>query len=398
MKNSFLTLYLEINNTNFIFFVGEKDDQNNLKVAFKINVSVIGFANERITDPEKVFNLIKEKIYLLEQKLNHTFKEIVLILDTMNPKFINLSGFMKLNGSQILRENITYILNILKSYVDRIETKKKVLHIFNSKFNLDNNEIKNLPVGLFGNFYTHELSFILISLNDHKNLNYIFEKCNLRVKKILLKSFILGANISENFKDVETFYQLKINKNNSKIFFFENNSLKFEQSFKFGTEIIINDISKITSLDNETIKKFLENFDLNEKIKEDDYIDKSMFSETNFRKIRKKLIYEIILARVKEISELIIFKNVNLKHYNNLVKNVFFSSKNMYLPNGIRNIFKIVFENNNNINVHFLNDTSDENVLYTLDRLVHFGWKKEAIPTSKTKKSIIAKFFDALFG
>ena len=174
MKNSFLTLYLEINNTNFIFFVGEKDDQNNLKVAFKINVSVIGFANERITDPEKVFNLIKEKIYLLEQKLNHTFKEIVLILDTMNPKFINLSGFMKLNGSQILRENITYILNILKSYVDRIETKKKVLHIFNSKFNLDNNEIKNLPVGLFGNFYTHELSFILIGLNDHKNLNYIF--------------------------------------------------------------------------------------------------------------------------------------------------------------------------------------------------------------------------------
>ena len=101
----------------------------------------------------------------------------------MNPKFINLSGFMKLNGSQILRENITYILNILKSYVDRIETKKKVLHIFNSKFNLDNNEIKNLPVGLFGNFYTHELSFILISLNDHKNLNYIFKKCNLRVKK-----------------------------------------------------------------------------------------------------------------------------------------------------------------------------------------------------------------------
>ena len=117
-----------------------------------------------------------------------------------------------------------------------------------------------------------------------------------------------------------------------------------------------------------------------------------MFSETNFRKIRKKLIYEIILARVKEISELIIFKNVNLKHYNNLVKNVFFSSKNMYLPNGIRNIFKIVFENNNNINVHFLNDTSDENVLYTLDRLVHFGWKKEAILHLKLKNQLLLSF------
>ena len=47
----------------------------------------------------------------------------------MNPKFINLSGFMKLNGSQILRENITYILNILKSYVDRIETKKSFTYL-----------------------------------------------------------------------------------------------------------------------------------------------------------------------------------------------------------------------------------------------------------------------------
>ena len=36
MKNSFLTLYLEINNTNFIFFVGEKDDQNNLKLLSRL--------------------------------------------------------------------------------------------------------------------------------------------------------------------------------------------------------------------------------------------------------------------------------------------------------------------------------------------------------------------------
>ena len=134
MKNSYQTLYLEINNENFIFFVGECDEQNNFKITYKFDVPIIGIENNRISDLEKAFNLIKENIYLIEQKLNYTFKEIVLILENFNPTFINLSGYKSLNGSQILRENITYILNTLKSYVDKIEAKKTVLHIFNSNF------------------------------------------------------------------------------------------------------------------------------------------------------------------------------------------------------------------------------------------------------------------------
>ena len=38
----------------------------------------------------------------------------------------------------------------------------------------------------------------------------------------------------------------KDKRKNSKIFYFENNSLKFEQNFKFGMNICIKDISKIT--------------------------------------------------------------------------------------------------------------------------------------------------------
>ena len=84
-----------------------------------------------------------------------------------------------------MRENVTYILNSLKACVDETEPKKTILHIFNSKFNLDNKTIENLPIGLFGDFYAHELSFTLINKNDHKNLKTIFDKCNLKIKKIL---------------------------------------------------------------------------------------------------------------------------------------------------------------------------------------------------------------------
>ena len=37
-------------------------------------------------------------------------------------------------------------------------------------------------------------------------------------------------------------------------------------------------------------------------------------------------------------------------------------------------------------------------MLKTANKLVHFGWSKEAIPISSVKKSIIARFFESIFG
>ena len=62
----------------------------------------------------------------------------------------------------------------------------------------------------------------------------IFDKNNLKIKKVLLKSFAEGSYISKINKDVDTFFKIEINDNNAHIFYFENDSLKFEQIFNFG--------------------------------------------------------------------------------------------------------------------------------------------------------------------
>ena len=398
MKNLPLSLYLEINDLDYVFYVGEIDDQNNLKIIYVSNIFLKGIENNRISDLEKTFNIIKENLYLIEQKLNYTFKEIILILDNFHPSFINLTGFKKLNGSQVLRENITYILNTLKSCVNEIESKKTILHIFNSKFYLDNNKIENLPIGLFGDSYSHELSFILINSNDYKNFKSIFGKCNLNIKKILIKSFIKGATTSDNFKNTETFFQINIGENKSKIFYFENNSLKFEQNFEFGTDIIIKDISKITSLNKENVSKILDKIQFTENDPEEDLIEKIFFNDENYRKIKKKLIYEIALARIKEIFELILFKNVNFQHYNKISKNVFLEIDHKLQFKFINEIYKKVFLMNDSFNLNMADHLSNDRLLSTANKLVHFGWKKEAIPVSQSRKSIISRFFDKVFG
>ena len=70
--------------------------------------------------------------------------------------FRDIKGLINLKS---LKENISYILNSLKLDISDNEKDKKILHIFNSKSVLDGNITNNLPIGLFGNFYSHELTF-----------------------------------------------------------------------------------------------------------------------------------------------------------------------------------------------------------------------------------------------
>ncbi len=397
MQISNLTLFVEINNLKLNFFVSSYDRNENLIINHKSNTFLFGLDGNRISDLETAYSKIKENILFIEQKLNFTFKEVILILENNELSFINLTGFKNLNGSQVVRENITYILNSLKACVNEIEPKKTILHIFNSRFNLDNKNISNLPIGLFGDFYAHELSFTLINKNDYKNLKNIFDKCNLKIKKILTKSFVIGANISDNNKNIESFFQIKMNNDNSKIFFFENNALKFEQDFKFGTDIIIKDISKVTSLKVNDVKEILNKEEFHE-ISNEEIIDREFFKESNYIKIKKKLVLEVALARIKEISELIIFNNINFDHSNKISDVIFLEMNNKLRFKGLEKILRTTFSRNGSYKLYLTESISSQSMLNTASRLVHFGWKKEAIPITQSKKSLIGRFFDTIFG
>ena len=103
MKNFSPTLYIEINDLNFIFSVGTHNQQNDFEIIYTKVVPLAGFENRRVSDFGKAYTIIEKNIYLSEQKINFTFKELVLILENFQPQFINLTGYKSLNGTQILK-------------------------------------------------------------------------------------------------------------------------------------------------------------------------------------------------------------------------------------------------------------------------------------------------------
>ena len=71
--------------------------------------------------------------------------------------------------------------------------------------------------------------------------------------------------------------------------FFENGSLRLEQRFNFGLDLVQRDISKITSLKID-IEKIILNNAIKKTFSEDEFLEKHYFENENYIKIKKKTV------------------------------------------------------------------------------------------------------------
>ncbi len=387
-------LYLEINDENFIVAIGEHDDELNFKIIEYELHSPSGFKNGKIINLATTVENLKRVIKKVENKSNIFFSEINVIINQTDFDCINVSGFKRLNGNQILSDDITYILNDVKSKLLNSEKDKTIIHLFNTKYLLDNKQIKNLPIGLYGDFYSHQLTFFLIKNNELKNLKTLFNKCNLDINRIILKSFSDGIKLINNYKN-DTFIKIKINKDEITLSIFFESAFCFYQKFNFGSDIIIKDISKICSLENSTVKKIISDssFEISDR---NLYVDKKYFDKKNFRKISIKHIIEISSARIDEITNIIFNENKYLYEFKNKEIALFldFEDKN------ISRKFHYIFKNNlKKCRINFLKAKEEDFLesINILGQLLSKGWIKEAIPVLNKKRSLISRIFSGLF-
>ena len=398
MQTDIPNLFVEINESNYIFVAGVYDDNQNLKIVEKIITSSKGIDKNKFIDIDEAQETIKKNIQTIEDKLNCVFKEATIIVDNFDYSCINISGFKKLNGSQVLKENISYILNSLKLAITENENEKTILHIFNSKSILDGTRIENLPIGLFGDFYIHELTFFMIGNNDLKNIQQIFNKNNLKVKKVLVKNFIEGAQLIDQDNDTETFLKIKINKNDSNISFFDRASFRYVEYFNFGTNIILKDIMKVCSINYEIIKKILsDKYFENKNFEDNEFLEEKYFIEGSYRKIRKKLIADIVSARIEEIIDIVLNKNINMKSFKENNCKIYIIIEDEIIFDNFKGNFKSYCSKDYNFDPSLVNNLEIDSLIMSAANLSIYGWKKEAIPVAQIKNSLITRIFKSLF-
>ena len=391
-------LFISTNEKQISFFVVKFTDEPYFEVLYSDLVKSNGITNGKILDIDTVSSLIKKNITKIEKKIDFTFSKATLINDQENYNCINVSGFKKLYGSQVLDKDISYILNNVKKLIVDNEPHESIIHLLNSDFILDKTHYKKPPTNLHGNFYTQHLTFFLLPKNDLKNIKLVLNKCNINIERVILKSFLKGIKKINKDKENEKFSLITIGKSKSNISIFQNSSFVFAENFSFGSNIILKDISKLCSLDNKIIENIISNNCIDDiSFNTHKYVDKKYFEDSAFRKISLEHISEIARYRIEEIINLIFKANINIKDFKNKIDQIYLSFEDPKIFYSLKNTFTDQFPSFNKVVAEKLTQDEHIDICQVAAELVGKGWEKEAIPVIQDKKSRISRLFQAIF-
>lgn len=405
MKINKPNLIILLNTEEIVLFVMQLNKDLNCKILDKKIIKSKGIKNGKVIDANSSSEIIRQAIEEIEKKINHNFKNVDVISSQNDLKCINVSGFKKLNGSILKNDDVSFILNNIKKTILENETSMSLIHIFNSQFLLDDNVTDNLPIGLHGNLYTHQLTFFLVPKNDIKNIKLVFSKSNISLDKIILKNFVEGTELISN-ENNDSFVKIKILSETSHISYFKNSCLVYVQNFNFGFNILLRDVSKVCSLSLDNVKEIFSNINFDEisTLNQNEYLDKKYFKDELFRKINLSNIKDIVEARIKELINLMYEKNINFRSFKNNKNLIYLSIENSNISLENSNIsknFSEIFKNNfvKSENIRFLNYQEDynEKLCISASDLINKGWEKEAIPVVHLKKSLVSRIFSSLF-
>ena len=394
-----LYLFIEVEVNKIIFCVVKYSEELNLEIIEKKILDLKDTENRKIANLKKSSNLIKEETRVLEKKLNTVFKKVIVAYHPESLQIINISGYKKINGQQILHDDISYILNDIKKIVMNGHADYSLLHLFNSNYVLDKNPLNNLPIGLYGEFYNQHLTFFLMRNSEIQNIKIIFSESQLEIEKIILKPFALGikkVNVEKDFQDPLVI--LNIFNNRISISIFIKSSLIYCKEYNFGSDIIKKDISKVCSLKKETVHNILKEIEI-DKIEKNtnNILDSKFFNGEIFRKISINHLREIIEARLNEISDIILNKNVDVSFLKNKKKKFFVKIEDFDCMKNLKEIIKREFVKNNYYEINEMTQDDHFESCISSAEILSKGWEKEAIPIIHQKKSLISKIFSTLF-
>ena len=365
-----------------------------------------GIHNDVIVNLTKASNAIRTCISQAEKKIKVSLKKINIVFE--QPEFLctKFSKHKKIDGSKIDKADIEFLLSEAKKQLILNDKNQSIIHIFNHNYIVDKKNFIEEPIGVYADTLFHEMTFISAPKNNLKNIRQVFMDCDLEIEKLISRTFALGIKVLNNndFNNGAVLINLDFEK--ISLGLFKNLALVHSITIPIGTNHISKDISKVCSLDLEESDLILRNIDFslenNQNIfDENNYLKKEFFINSSIRKVSKKLILDIVKARLDEIfnklkKQLIIpsFKLNSLISYFILAEDSKFENIEKYSKNffgtNLKRIDKNDYENESNLEKNFVSS------LGAL-KLIKDGWETEAIPEigEKTvkKMGIISKIF-----
>tara|TARA_B100000029_G_scaffold108898_1_gene100327 strand:+ start:944 stop:2173 length:1230 start_codon:yes stop_codon:yes gene_type:complete len=366
-----------------------------------------GIHNDTITNLPKASKTIRSCIGGAEKKAKVSLKKINLVFEQPDFLCTKFSKNKKIDGSKIHKEDIEFLLKEGKKQLTLNDKRQTIIHIFNHNYVVDGKKFLEEPIGVFADSFSHEITFVTVPKNNIKNINQVFNDCDIEIERFISRTFSLGAKLLQD-KELETGSGI-IDLGFEKISFgiFKNFALVHSLTFPIGINHITKDISKVCSLSLEESEKIRNDIDFsfvdNKKLfNEENHLKNIYFINSNYRKISKNLILNVVKSRLDEIFE-ILKKQLTISGFNkNSVINILLTGGGSNLLNIEKNFANFFDPKTRNINKTKpdLENTFQHKFTACLGalKIIKEGWETEAIPEAGRKNIEKLGFFSRFFG
>ena len=366
-----------------------------------------GIYNDVVVNLTKAANAIRLCISSAEEKAKISLKKIHVIFEQPDFLCTKFSKQKKIDGSKIYRDDIEFLLKEGKKQLVLNDKNQSIIHIFNHNYIVDGKTFVEEPIGIYADSLTHEMTFVTAPKNNLKNINQAFISCDIEIGRLISRTFVLGTKLL-NEKELQ-FGSVLINLGFEKISLglFKNLALVHSITLPIGINHITKDIAKVCSLnlnESEVIKNNIDfSFQNNQNLfDKNNYLKNTYFINSNFRKISKNLILDVIKARLDEIFALL-KKQLIVPGFN------FNSGINLLLVGEGSNLFNLekyctnffgqnvkTIDNNNVEKDEYL----EKNFIPSLGalKIIKDGWETEAIPEISGKNIKKIGLFEKIFG
>ncbi len=277
-------------------------------------------SNFQETGLEKSLNtLIRDA----EKHLSMHIDSAIVLYDS--PKFYSIDvSIKKLFDQPISIEKVySSLIEEANFIVSQNNFKDQLIHLIVNNVVVDDKKILgSLNNDIEIQSLIIEIKFIFLNKSIIKDISNIFKNNNLNISNFYCSSYVKTFFYKKNFNTENYFIFFDIGFEKTSCFIFNNNKFEFFNSIPIGGNNITKDISKILNLSldySENLKiKFNENE--NDVSLNKNYPDQiNPYSEILEKNISVELLKKIIEARVDEIIELAINKNI-YKIINNFEK------------------------------------------------------------------------------
>ena len=398
---------IELGDVNLKCLIFKINKENNLEILSSVVTESDGIQNELVVNLKKASNAIRSIISKAEKIANISLKKINVVFEQPDFLCTNFSKHKKIDGSKIQRHDIEFLLREGKKQLTLNDKTQSIIHIFNHNYIVDGKIFAEEPIEVFADTLSHEMTFITAPINNLKNINQAFIECDIEIERLISQTFALGAKLFDSNELRSGSVLINLESKKISLGIFKNLALVHSTTSSFGIDYITSDISKVCSLNLEEAEKITNNFDFsfqnNQNLfDENNYLKSIFFIKSNFRKISKKLILDIVKARLDEIFEMLkkqlFIPGFNFNSGFNFLlvgEGTKLSNLGIYTANFFSlNVNKIDLFNNKD------HDDLEKNFASCFGalKIIKDGWETEAIPKIKEKNIGKIGFFSKIFG